>query len=57
METTVLGVRLNKLQRDKLRVIATENKMSEVEVARLLIDSAVRGKIRVEKGQVVIAAQ
>lgn len=57
METTVLGVRLNKLQRDKLRAIATENKMSEVEVARLLIDSAVRGKIRVEKGQVVIAAQ
>ena len=57
METTVLGVRLNKLQREKLRAIATENKMSEVEVARLLIDSAVRGKIRVEKGQVVNTAQ
>lgn len=53
METTVLGVRLNQVQRDKLRAIAKENKMSEVEMARLLIVGLIGGKIKVEKGQIV----
>lgn len=53
METTVLGVRLNREQRERLKAIGSENRMSEVEVARLLIDSVVSGKIRVEKGKVV----
>lgn len=53
MKTTVLGIRLNDIQREKLMQIALKNKMSEVEVGRLLIDSAIQGKIKIEKGQVV----
>lgn len=53
METTVLGVRLNQVQREKLRSIAKENRMSEVEMARLLIVGLISEKIKVEKGQIV----
>ena len=53
MQTSVLGVRLNKEQWDSLNRIAVANRMKEVEVARLLIDSAIAGKIKIEKGKVV----
>lgn len=53
METSVLGVRLNREQWDSLNRIAVANRMKEVEVARLLIDSAIAGKIKIEKGKVV----
>lgn len=53
METTVLGVRLNKEQRERLKAIGAENKMSEVETVRLLVEYVVSGKLRIEKGKVV----
>lgn len=54
MQTSVLGVRLNSIQMGRLKEIAAENKMKEVEVARLLIDSVIQGKIKVEKGRVIV---
>ena len=53
METTVLGIRLTKEQRDRLKAIGADNRMGEGEVARLLIDNAIRGRIKIDKGQVV----
>lgn len=53
MNTTVLGVRLTKDQRDKLKAIGAENRMSEVEVARLLIEKCIDGTIKIEKGRIV----
>lgn len=53
METSVLGVRLNKEQRDSLNRIAVANRMKEVEIARALIDGLIAGKIKIEKGKVV----
>lgn len=54
MQTSVLGIRLNDIQREKLRAIATENRMTEVEIARLLIEGAISGKINIEKGHIVL---
>ena len=54
MKTSVLGIRLNDMQREKLKAIATDNRMGEVEVARLLIEGAISGKINVEKGHIVL---
>jgi len=53
MNTTVLGVRLTDMQRIKLKKIAEANRMGEVEIARLLIDYAINGKIVIEKGHIV----
>ena len=53
MKTTVLGVRLDDEQREKLKQIALVNRMSEVEVTRVLINGAISGKIKIEKGQIV----
>lgn len=53
MQTTVLGVRLNKIQKEKLKAIGLKNKMSEVEVARLLIDKTIDGTILIEGGRVI----
>lgn len=53
MNTTVLGVRLNAEQREKLKQIALMNRMSEVEVVRLLIIGAIGGVIQIEKGHIV----
>jgi hypothetical protein len=52
METTVLGVRLNKEQRERLKAIGADNKMTEVETVRLLVDSVISGRIKIEKGRV-----
>lgn len=53
METTVLGVRLTAEQREKLRVIGSANRMSEVEVARLLIEKAIDKTILIEGGHII----
>ena len=50
--STVLGVRLRDDQREKLRQIGSENRMSEVEVARLLIEKVIDGTLEVEHGRV-----
>ena len=57
MNTTVLGVRLNAEQREKLKQIALMNRMSEVELVRLLINSAISGEIKIEKGHVVVGSE
>ena len=46
MKTTVLGVRLNDYHRDKLKKIANDNGLIEADVARILIDKLVEGKIQ-----------
>lgn len=53
MKTTVLGVRLTDIQRDKLRSIGLDNRMGEAEVARLLIEKVIDGTILIEHGKVV----
>jgi hypothetical protein len=53
MKTTVLGVRLTDEQREKLKKIGIDNRMGEAEVARALIDHAIDGSIRVERGKIV----
>jgi len=53
MKTTVLGVRLDDEQREKLKQIALVNRMNEVEVARVLINGAISGKIKIERGRIV----
>lgn len=57
MKTTVLGVRLDDEQREKLKQIALVNRMSEVEVARVLINGAISGEIKIEKGHVVVGSE
>lgn len=52
MQTSVLGIRLNDIQREKLRAIATDNRMGEVEIARFLIEKCIDGTIKVEHGKV-----
>jgi hypothetical protein len=53
MKTSVLGIRLNDEQRERLRAIGADNRMGEVEVARLLIEKAIDGTIKIEKGHIV----
>lgn len=53
MKTTVLGVRLTNEQREKLKKIGIDNRMGEAEVARALIDHAIGGLVKVERGKVV----
>jgi predicted transcriptional regulator len=57
MKTTVLGIRLDDTQREKLKQIALVNRMSEVEVGRMLINSAISGEIKIEKGHVVVGSE
>lgn len=52
MKTSVLGIRLNDEQREKLRAIGLDNRMAEVEIARFLIEKCVDGTIKVEHGKV-----
>lgn len=47
--TTVLGIRLRDDQREKLKKIGLKNRMSEVEVARLLIEKVIDGTIEIER--------
>ena len=49
MKTTVLGVRLNDYQREKLKRYG-----AEADVVRVLVDALIDGKIVIEKGRVVI---
>lgn len=49
MKTTVLGVRLNDYQREKLRKYG-----SEADVVRALVDELIDGKIEMVNGRVVI---
>jgi hypothetical protein len=51
MNTTVLGVRLTPDQRERLKSIGSNNRMSEVEVARLLIEKLIDGTIKIEHGK------
>ena len=50
MKTTVLGIRLNDYQRDKLQTIAEDNRMTEVEAVRVLIDKLIEGRIQIGSG-------
>lgn len=50
MKTTVLGIRLNDYQRDKLQTIAEDNRMTEVEAVRVLIDKLIEGRITIGNG-------
>lgn len=47
--TTVLGIRLRGDQREKLKKIGRDYRMSEVEVARLLIEKVIDGTIEIER--------
>jgi len=50
MRTTVLGIRLNDYQRDKLKIKAEDNRMTEVEAVRVLIDKLIEGRIEIGNG-------
>ena len=50
MKTTVLGIRLNDYQRDRLQTIAEDNRMTEVEAVRVLIDKLIEGRIQIGSG-------
>ena len=50
MKTTVLGIRLNDYQREKLQTIAEDNRMTEVEAVRILIDKLIEGRISISNG-------
>ena len=50
MKTTVLGIRLNDYQRDKLKIKAEDNRMTEVEAVRVLIDKLIEGRIEIGNG-------
>ena len=50
MKTTVLGIRLNDYQREKLQHIAEDNRMTEVEAVRILIDKLIEGRIMIGNG-------
>ena len=45
MRTTVLGIRLNDYQRDRLRKIAFDNDQIEADIVRCLVDKLIEGKI------------
>lgn len=46
MRTTVLGIRLNDYQREKLEAISKENDLLPVETVRVLVDKLIEGKIQ-----------
>lgn len=52
MKTTVLGVRLNDYQREKLSKYG-----KEADVVRVLVDALIDGKIQIERGRVVNPAK
>ena len=49
MKTTVLGVRLNDYQREKLSKYG-----KEADVVRTLVDGLIDGKIEVSRGEVIV---
>ena len=49
MKTTVLGVRLNDYQREKLKEHG-----NEADIVRILVDELIEGKISISHGRVVI---
>lgn len=51
MKTTVLGVRLNDYQREKLKTNGIEG--LEADTIRLLVDGLIDGKILLEDGKLV----
>lgn len=53
MKTSVVGVRLNDYQRDKLKNIAQGNGILEVDVIRILVDKLIEGKIQLGNVTVV----
>lgn len=53
MKTSVVGVRLNDYQRDKLKDIAQGNGILEVDVIRILVDKLIEGKIQLGNVTVV----
>lgn len=54
MKTTVLGVRLNDYQREKLKTFGVDG--LEADTVRLLVDGLIDGKILLEDGKVVSLA-
>lgn len=50
MKTTVLGIRLNDYQREKLQTIAEDNRMTKAEAVRVLIDKLIEGRIQIGNG-------
>lgn len=46
MKTSVVGVRLNDYQRDKLKAKGKELGLMEVEILRILADKLIEGKIQ-----------
>lgn len=53
MKTTVVGVRLNDYQREKLKRIASESDLLEVDVLRILADKLIEGRIQIKNTVVV----
>lgn len=53
MKTSVVGVRLNDYQRDKLKSIADDCNLLEVDVIRILIDKLIEGRIQIKNTAVV----
>lgn len=50
MKTTVLGIRLNDYQRERLQEKASDSGVSEVEAVRILIDKLIEGRIQIGSG-------
>jgi len=53
MKTSVVGVRLNDYQLEKLDDIAEDLRCQKVEVIRILIDKLIEGKIQIKNTTVV----
>ena len=45
MKTSVVGVRLNDYQRDKLKAIGKDSGLLEVDILRILADKLIEGRI------------
>lgn len=53
MKTSVVGVRLNDYQNDKLKQIADDIHCQKVDVIRILVDKLIEGKIQLKATTVV----
>jgi predicted DNA-binding ribbon-helix-helix protein len=57
MKTSVVGIRLNDSQREQLKRIGSENKMTEGEIVRSMVESLLNGEINISRGKVVVPEQ
>ena len=53
MKTSVVGVRLNDYQRDKLKAIGKDSGLLEVDILRILADKLIEGRIQIRNTTVV----